>query len=99
MVDWEAPGMGDREMDVAYCSLDLRYLGMDKVADRFVARYRETSGDSLPNLEHWQAVGLCRPMPDIATWVPSWVSMGRSITEDQARAQHTRAIESFLNQA
>ncbi len=44
-------------MDVAYCSLDIRYLGMDKVADRFVGGYREASGDPLPNLALWEAVG------------------------------------------
>ena len=96
VVDWEAPGISDREMDVAYCALDLRYLGMDKVADRFVSEYKEASGDTLPNLEFWEAVALCRPMPDIASWVPAWDAMGRSISEDEARAKHTGAIEEFL---
>jgi aminoglycoside phosphotransferase (APT) family kinase protein len=32
VVDWESPATGDREMDVAYCALDIRYLGMDRVA-------------------------------------------------------------------
>ncbi|HEY7822969.1 MAG TPA: aminoglycoside phosphotransferase family protein [Acidimicrobiia bacterium] len=96
VVDWEAPATGAREMDVAYCSLDIRYLGMDKVADHFIENYRELSGASLPNLRHWEAVGLCRPMPDIAKWVPSWVSMGRRIDEDKARARYTEVLEGFL---
>lgn len=96
VIDWESPATGDREMDVAYCSLDIRYLGMDKVADHFVKSYREASGDSLPNLAHWEAVGLCRPMPDIAQWVPSWVSMGRDISEDRARSRFTEVLEDFL---
>lgn len=96
VIDWEAPATGDREMDVAYCSLDIRYLGMDKVADHFIESYREESGDPLPNLSHWEAVGLCRPMPDIAQWVPSWVSMGRDITEERARARFTEVLEDFL---
>lgn len=96
VVDWESPATGDREMDVAYCSMDIRYLGMDKVADRFVAAYREVTGESLPNLAHWEAIALCRPMPDIGVWVPAWVSMGRNVTEDKARAVHTRVIEEFL---
>jgi aminoglycoside phosphotransferase (APT) family kinase protein len=97
VVDWESPATGDREMDVAYCSLDIRYLGMDKVADRFVAAYREISGEPLSNLSHWEAVGLCRPMPDIAQWVPAWVAMGRDIDESKARGRYTEVLEGFLD--
>jgi aminoglycoside phosphotransferase (APT) family kinase protein len=96
VIDWESPAMGDREMDVAYCSLDIRYLGMDRVADHFIKSYRELSGTSLPNLPHWEAVALCRPMPDIAQWVPAWESMGRTISEDQARKRYTEVLENFL---
>lgn len=96
VVDWESPTMGDREMDVAYCAVDIRYLGMDRVADHFVQTYRETSGSSLPNLSHWEAIALCRPMPDIAIWVPTWVAMGRDMTEDRARARYTEVLEEFL---
>jgi aminoglycoside phosphotransferase (APT) family kinase protein len=96
VVDWEEPAVGDREMDVAYCALDIRYLGMDRVADHFVASYRELSEDPLADLTHWEAVALCRPMPDIAQWVPAWVGMGRDISPDQARARYTEVLEAFL---
>lgn len=99
VIDWESPATGDRAMDVAYCSLDIRYLGMDKVADRFVTAYRETAGEDLDNYRYWEAVGLCRPMPDIARWVPAWKAMGRSISEEQARTRHSELIEQFLNEA
>ena len=97
VVDWEAPATSDPAMDVAYCATDIRHLGMDKVADRFVAAYRELTGDRLVNLAYWEAVALCRPMPDIAVWVPAWKAMGRAVTEDAARAAHTRVIETFLD--
>lgn len=96
VVDWESPSVGDREMDVAYCSLDIRYLGMDKVADHFIKTYRELSASPLPNMSHWEAVALCRPMPDIAQWVPAWVGMGRKISEDQARSRYNEVLEDFL---
>ena len=96
VVDWESPATGDRAMDVAYCSVDIRYLGMDKVADRFVQTYREVSGESLANLSHWEAIALCRPMPDIGKWVPAWQAMGRDISEEKARSRHTEVIETFL---
>lgn len=97
VVDWESPATGDRAMDVAYCSLDIRYLGMDKVADHFIATYRAITGEGLLNLSHWEAVGLCRPMPDIARWVPSWVAMGRDISEHRARERFTEVLEDFLD--
>lgn len=97
VIDWEAPATGDREMDVAYCSIDIRYLGMEKVADRFISAYKEITGAHLPNLTHWEAIALCRPMPDIGMWAPAWASMGRRVTEDEARSSHTRVIESFLS--
>lgn len=96
VVDWESPSMGEREMDVAYCALDIRYLGMDRVADHFVKSYKEVSGSPLPNLAHWEAIALCRPMPDIAVWVPAWVSMGRDITEERARTRYTEVLGAFL---
>lgn len=96
VVDWESPAMGDREMDVAYCSIDIRYLGMDRVADHFTKSYREMSDSPLPDLTHWEAVALCRPAPDIAEWVPAWVALGRDISVERARARYTEVLEDFL---
>lgn len=99
VIDWESPAVGDREMDVAYCSLDIRYLGMDRVADHFIESYREQRGSPLADLTHWEAVALCRPMPDIARWVPSWVGLGREISEDQARKRYNEVLEGFLERS
>lgn len=96
VVDWESPALGAREMDVAYCSMDIRYLGMDRVADHFIEMYKESTGSQLPNLRHWEAVALCRPAPDIAEWVPAWLAMGRDITAEKARARYTEVLEDFL---
>jgi aminoglycoside phosphotransferase (APT) family kinase protein len=96
VVDWESPVSGEREMDVAYCALDIRYLGMDKVADHFIRTYREASGAALAHLSYWEAVGLCRPMPDIAQWVPAWRGLGKDISEDTARSRYTQVLADFL---
>lgn len=97
VVDWEAPAVNERAMDVAYCSTDIRFQGMDKVADRFVDTYKEVTGDPLLNLGYWEAVALCRPFPDIARWVPTWRRMGLAISDDQARTTHSRLIERALS--
>ncbi|MFZ0013283.1 MAG: phosphotransferase [Acidimicrobiia bacterium] len=96
VVDWESASTNDRAMDVAYGSLDIRYLGMDRVADRFIEGYREITGDPLSNLAHWETVGLCRPMPDIGNWVPAWNAMGRATSPDKARSRYNQVLEDFL---
>jgi aminoglycoside phosphotransferase (APT) family kinase protein len=97
VIDWESPATAVRGIDVAFCAMDIRYLGMDKVADRFISTYREISGDSLPALEHCESIALCRPMPDIGIWVPGWNAFGKKITVDQARSRYTEVLESFLD--
>jgi aminoglycoside phosphotransferase (APT) family kinase protein len=99
VVDWESASTNDRAMDVAYGSLDIRYLGMDRVADRFVQTYRDITGDPLSNLAHWEAVGLCRPMPDIGEWSAAWTTMGREVSKDKARARYTEVLQSFLDRS
>lgn len=99
VVDWEAPATNERAMDVAYCSIDIRYQGMDKVADRFIDTYKETTGESLPNLDYWEAVALCRPLPDIARWVPAWRKLGLNVSESQMRDTHSNLIERVLDQS
>jgi len=96
VVDWESPATGDRAMDVAYCALDIRYLGMDRVADHFVETYEELAAQPLANLAHWEAIGLCRPLPDIAQWVPAWTAMGRDVTPEKARDRYTEVLSDFL---
>jgi aminoglycoside phosphotransferase (APT) family kinase protein len=96
VVDWESPATAVRGIDVAYCSMDIRYLGMDKVADRFVETYREVSGDPLAGFEHAESIALCRPLPDIGIWVPAWNAFGKKITVEQARSRYTEVLEDFL---
>jgi aminoglycoside phosphotransferase (APT) family kinase protein len=58
--------------------------------------YRELSRRDLPNLRYWELMALCRPMPDIAIWVPAWQSMGVEISADEARLRHTALITAAL---
>lgn len=96
VVDWEAPATNERAMDVAYCSIDIRYQGMDKVADRFINAYQEASGETLPNLDYWETVALCRPLPDIGRWAPAWQKLGMNLSEDQLRDVHSSLIAKSL---
>lgn len=96
VIDWESPATAVRGIDVAFCSMDIRYLGMDKVADRFIDAYRQISGDPLASLNHCESIALCRPMPDIAIWVPGWKAFNRDITVDQARDRYTTVLGDFL---
>ena len=47
VVDWEGGRIADPGLDVGYCALDIRFLGLDEAADHFVNVYREVSGRAL----------------------------------------------------
>lgn len=96
VLDWEGGAIADPAIDVAYCALDIRLLGLDEAADHFVEVYRELSGRDLSNLRYWELMALSRPMPDIAMWVPSWQAMGVEIGVDEARLRHTALITAAL---
>jgi aminoglycoside phosphotransferase (APT) family kinase protein len=96
VVDWEGGSIGDPAIDVAYCSFDMRLLGMDEAAAHFVDVYSYESGRGLENLDYWNLMALCRPMPDVALWVPGWKAMGVGISTEKARARHDRLIGEAL---
>ncbi len=98
VVDWEGGCIADPALDVAYCALDLRLLALDDAAEHFVNVYRKVSGRALANLHYWELMALCRPMPDIAQWVPGWQAMGIDISAEDARERHAHLIETALGQ-
>jgi aminoglycoside phosphotransferase (APT) family kinase protein len=96
ILDWEGGTIADPAIDVAYCALDIRLLGLEEAARHFVHVYRELSGRTLDNLHYWELLALCRPMPDIAIWVPGWHAMGIEISVDEARRRHAALIAATL---
>lgn len=95
-IDWEHPAVGDPMLDLAYTELDLRYLGSDDVADRFVSTYLAASGRRPETLRHWRLQALGRPLPDIAPWVRAWTGLGLDIPLGHARARHLELARRFL---
>lgn len=97
VIDWEEACLGDPMNDVAYCTLDLRYLSLDEAANHFVATYREVTGHDLETLGYWTLFALSRPMPDIAQWLPAWQAKGiTDISADRLRARHRELLEEAL---
>lgn len=98
VVDWEDAAFGDPMTDVAYCALDMRYIGLDGVSDHFVEHYRSLTGRSLDTFEYWTASALLRPMPDIAQWIPAWEQLGHpGVDADRLRARHSQLVHEVLN--
>lgn len=97
VIDWEGCGTGDPAFDVAYCAADMRYIGHDTAADIFVATYIAETGRELTNLKYWELVSLCRPMPDLGNWIPSWNAYGLAITKHEARARHAELIRAAIS--
>jgi aminoglycoside phosphotransferase (APT) family kinase protein len=96
VVDWEVPGIGDPAFDVAYCATDIRYLGLDEAADRFIDAYRTMSGRRLPNLTYWTAIALARAMPDVGSWLPAFATLDATVTASALRRRHADLVEAFL---
>jgi aminoglycoside phosphotransferase (APT) family kinase protein len=99
VIDWEGGCLADPALDVAFGAFDIRLLGLDRAADHFVSSYREISGRSLANLGFWQLLAACRPLPDIAIWVPGWTALGFEVTVEEARARHSLLIDDALDAA
>jgi len=97
VIDWEGGCVADPALDVAYCALDIRLLGLPEAASHFVEVYRRLSGRPLLNLEYWNLVALCRPLPDIAVWLPGWEALELDITADEARRRHSALITAALD--
>lgn len=95
VVDWEEPAVGDPMLDVAYALTDMSYIGLG-VGPHFVDEYARLSGNDTASLRYWRLVAACRPMPDIAQWVPAWQQMGLDVTVDLIRGRHRAVIESLL---
>jgi aminoglycoside phosphotransferase (APT) family kinase protein len=97
VIDWEDAGFGDPIADVAYCAADMHYMGMSAAADHFVERYADTTGRSMASLAAWTVVAVCRPLPDIARWLPSWQVTGRpDMTADELRSRHRTLAKEAL---
>ncbi len=97
VVDWEGGSIADPALDVANCALDIRLLGNDEVADHFVAEYRRISGRPLTNFGYWEINAVCRPMPDVAMWLPGWQAVGLDVSPDEVRRRHWELIEIVIN--
>ena len=97
VVDWEEAAYGDPVADIAYCASDMHYLGMDDAAKHFTARYVEQTGRSLDGYEAWMIVALCRPLPDIGRWLPSWQETGRpELSANELRDRYDGLVERVL---
>ena len=97
VLDWEEATLGDPMNDVAYCALDLRYLGLDAAATAFLHTYFSASGRESDTLAYWTLFALSRPMPDITQWLPAWEAKGIThISADALRARHQELLEDAL---
>ncbi len=97
VIDWEEATLGDPMNDVAYCALDLRYLGLDDAAETFLETYFSTSHRPADTLAYWTLFALSRPMPDISQWLPAWEARGIThIGAVELRATHHQLLEEAL---
>jgi len=99
IVDFEDCGIGDPAADVAGAMNDLRLDGQQDAATRFLETYRAATGRGLDSLDYWLMHELRRPMPDVASWLPTFkaINGAPSMTAEVLRARHTALIEGFIS--
>lgn len=96
IIDWEGGAIGDPAVDVAYAELDIRLLGYQAAADRFVAACRDRSPSSLVNLRYWRLMALFRPLDGLSYWVQGWNQMGVPTTLENASRRYDDLVRGAL---
>jgi aminoglycoside phosphotransferase (APT) family kinase protein/3-methyladenine DNA glycosylase AlkC len=69
VVDFEEAALGDPDIDVAYCRMDLHLRGLPGAAAEFLRVYEETARRKVENLSFWELAACLRPMSAQAGWI------------------------------
>lgn len=99
---WEFTAIGDPRWDAAYASLSLQYLRGRALANRFIARYVEASGNPLPCLDEWEGLVALRDY-GWSLWLRSLDAKGfhhvaglQTTLFDQEDWRRQRALHQFV---
>ena len=93
VLDWEAATLGDPARDVAYCATELRLLGFNAAADRFIETYRATADAELTTMSYWIVSALCSAVIDLPSYLDSWRGAGHDDELDVVRARLQELID------
>lgn len=90
IVDWSGGARGPRGFDVGWCRLDLVLLLGERIADVFLAAYEVAIGQTLEELDLWDAWAVARSDDGVETWVPNYAPLGRGdLSAQELRRRHS----------
>ena len=69
VVDWSGAACGPRGFDVGWCRLDLVLLFDERIADVFLAAYEAATGETLGEVDLWDAWAAARSPDTAETWL------------------------------
>lgn len=100
IIDWASARRGARELDVAYCRLDLSMLLGGDAPALFLEAYEASYGSRVDNVSAWDLGASVRAYPDPVSWLPGWLDGGRrDLTPDIIRRRLRDFVQNALDQA
>ncbi|MHB8575680.1 MAG: phosphotransferase family protein [Dehalococcoidia bacterium] len=100
VVDWEEARIDCREIDVAYCRLDLYLQAGPAPADQFLHAYEAAIGTRIEQRFFWDLLAAVKPMPDPAVWLPGYHDLGGTqLTAENLRSRLSAFISDALARA
>jgi len=91
VVDWSGGGRGPRGFDVGWCRLDLVLLLGERIADVFLGAYEAAIGQSLKEIDLWDAWAVARSDDGVETWGPNYAPLGRDdLNATELRRRHSQ---------
>lgn len=99
VLDWEAARVGDPAADVAYCAMEMLFLGRVDESAAFVSSYRARTGSDLASLDYWMVTVLCRGFADPVSFVDAWRGFGHEEDLDVLRQRQFDLIVRYTSSA
>jgi aminoglycoside phosphotransferase (APT) family kinase protein len=91
IVDWSGGARGPRGFDVGWCRLDLVLLLGERIADVFLAAYEAAIGQTLKEMDLWDAWAVARSDDAVETWGPNYAPLGRGdLDAQELRRRHSQ---------
>ncbi|RYZ02861.1 MAG: hypothetical protein EOO73_30215 [Myxococcales bacterium] len=78
VIDWASARRGRRELDIAYCRVDLSMLLGGEAPDLFLAAYESKAQRRVEDVSRFDLAACLRAFPDPVSWLPGWLDAGRS---------------------
>lgn len=98
IIDWASARRGVRELDVAYCRIDLSMLLGGDAPALFLEAYEKRYGARVDDVSAWDLGASVRAFPDPVSWLGGWQDAGRrDLTPEIIRRRLCAFVQNALD--